>query len=63
MMRFRESAIILPFIALLCGCATLQQKDWYNKAHDATVNATDVAKEQCGKALGIASDRTKKALG
>ena len=62
MMRFRESAIILPVIALLCGCATLQQEDWYNKAHDATVNATDVAKEQTGKALGIASDRTKKAL-
>jgi murein DD-endopeptidase MepM/ murein hydrolase activator NlpD len=58
----RGRLLILPVAALLGSCATLEQQDWYNKAHDATVNATDTAKEQTTKALGIASDRTQKAL-
>jgi murein DD-endopeptidase MepM/ murein hydrolase activator NlpD len=62
MKRFREAVIILPVLALLGSCATVQQQDWYNKAHDATVNATDVAKEKTSKAFGIASERTQKAL-
>ncbi len=53
---------LLPVMMLLGSCATLEQQDWYNKAHDATVNATGVAKEQTTKAIGIASDRTQKAL-
>jgi murein DD-endopeptidase MepM/ murein hydrolase activator NlpD len=58
----RGKIFILPVVALLGSCATLEQQDWYNKAHDATVNATDVAKEQTTKAIGIASDRTQKAF-
>lgn len=62
MMRFRVAVIILPVFALFCSCATVQQQDWYNKAHDATVNAADVAKEKTSKAIGIASERTQKAF-
>jgi murein DD-endopeptidase MepM/ murein hydrolase activator NlpD len=54
--------LILPLAALLGSCATLEQQDWYNKAHDATVNATDAAKEQTTKALNVAQDRAQKAL-
>jgi murein DD-endopeptidase MepM/ murein hydrolase activator NlpD len=62
MLPTRGRILILPVVALLASCATLEQQDWYNKAHDATVNATDVAKAQTTKALSIASDRTQKAL-
>jgi murein DD-endopeptidase MepM/ murein hydrolase activator NlpD len=58
----RGRMLILPVVALLGSCATLEQQDWYNKAHDATVNATDVAKVQTTKALGVASDRAQRAF-
>ncbi len=62
MIQDRGRVVVLPILLLLGGCETLQQEGWYNKAHDATVNAADVAKVQTTKALDTATDRTQKAL-
>jgi murein DD-endopeptidase MepM/ murein hydrolase activator NlpD len=53
---------VLSGLLCLGSCATLEQHDWYNKAHDATVKGADVAKAQTAKALAVAADRTQKAL-
>jgi murein DD-endopeptidase MepM/ murein hydrolase activator NlpD len=63
MIARRIRLAVLPGLLCLGSCATLEQQDWYNKAHDNTVKAADVAKEQTTKALAVASDRSKKALG
>jgi murein DD-endopeptidase MepM/ murein hydrolase activator NlpD len=44
------------------SCATVQQQEWYGKAHDTAVKATDVAVDKTQQALSIATDRSQKAL-
>jgi murein DD-endopeptidase MepM/ murein hydrolase activator NlpD len=51
-MRRCRSMRVTPVLILgLAGCATLEQHEWYTKAHDASL-----------KAVGVASDQTTKAL-
>jgi murein DD-endopeptidase MepM/ murein hydrolase activator NlpD len=56
------SAGLLPCLLCLGSCATVQQQDWYGKAHDTAVKATDVAVDKTQQAFSVAQDRSQKAL-
>ena len=58
----RLSLGVLPCLLCLGSCATVQQQDWYGKAHDTAVKAADVAVDKTQQAISIASDRSQKAL-
>ena len=46
----------------LGSCTSVQQGDWYDKAHDTTVKVADVAADKTSKAAAIASTQASKAL-
>jgi murein DD-endopeptidase MepM/ murein hydrolase activator NlpD len=45
----------------LGGCASVQQNDWVDKAHDSSVKAVDAAADQASKAAAVAADQASKA--
>jgi len=46
----------------VAGCASVQQNDWLDKAHDTSVKAVDVAADQASKAAAVASAQASKAM-
>jgi murein DD-endopeptidase MepM/ murein hydrolase activator NlpD len=46
----------------LGSCTSVQQGDWYDKAHDTTVKVADVAADKTSKAAAVASTQASKAL-
>ncbi len=58
----KRSVLAAIVSATLGGCASLEQQDWYNKAHDSSLKAANVAAVQTTKAISIATDRGGKAL-
>lgn len=61
-MRQRRWLVGTPALALaLASCATLEQQDWYNKAHDTTTKVVAVATDETTKAAQFAADRASKA--
>jgi len=46
----------------LGGCTSVQQGDWYDKAHDTTVKVADVAADKTSKAATVASTQASKAF-
>jgi murein DD-endopeptidase MepM/ murein hydrolase activator NlpD len=61
-MRQRRWLVGTPALVLvLAGCATLEQQDWYNKAHDTTTKVVAVAADETTKAAQFAADRASKA--
>jgi murein DD-endopeptidase MepM/ murein hydrolase activator NlpD len=61
MLRRRWLLCTSALLAGLAGCASLEQQDWYNKAHDATSKAVGVAADETVKAAHVASDQASKA--
>jgi murein DD-endopeptidase MepM/ murein hydrolase activator NlpD len=62
-MGHRRWLVATPGVVLsLASCATLEQQDWYQKAHDSSAKAVDVVSQQTSKAVSVASDQAAKAL-
>lgn len=58
----RRYLLAMPAVLLAIGsCASLEQQEWYNKAHDATSKAAGVAAESTAKAARVASAQASKA--
>ena len=56
---------MLGTLVLLIGlgsCTSVQQSDWYDKAHDTTVKVADVAADKTSKAAAVASTQASKAF-
>ena len=52
-------------LVLLIGlgsCTSVQQSDWYDKAHDTTVKVADVAADKTSKAAAVASTQASRAF-
>ncbi|HXQ31942.1 MAG TPA: M23 family metallopeptidase [Steroidobacteraceae bacterium] len=62
-MGHRRWLVAAPGVILsLASCATVEQQDWYQKAHDSSAKAVDVVSQQTSKAVTVASDQAAKAL-
>src|ERR1700722_2954357 len=63
-MMWRQPCRIGTLLLLLGlgSCTSVQQDDWYDKAHDTSVKVVAVAADKTSKAATIASAQASKAL-
>jgi murein DD-endopeptidase MepM/ murein hydrolase activator NlpD len=51
MLRHRYIEGTIALLLALGGCASLEQHDWYNKAHEVSIKTVDIASDRAGKAF------------